>query len=91
LSFIWARPYVNETPHHFVCRKRHSHQKVPADDSLEAAENHSSSRLFLGVGTEHSAHFMSAAFEAALGKLGVVDRTDPMTTEVAKLIIEFAK
>jgi hypothetical protein len=34
---------------------------------------------------------MSAAFEAALGKLGVVDRTDPMTTEVAKLIIEFAK
>jgi hypothetical protein len=34
---------------------------------------------------------MSAAFEAALGKLGLVDRTDPMTTEVVKLIIEFAK
>jgi hypothetical protein len=34
---------------------------------------------------------MSAAFEAALGKLGLVDRTDPITTEVAKLIIEFAK
>ena len=34
---------------------------------------------------------MSAAFEAALRKLDLVDRTDPMTTEVAKLIIEFAK
>ena len=34
---------------------------------------------------------MSAAFEAALGKLGLVDRTDPLTMEVAKLIIEFAK
>jgi hypothetical protein len=34
---------------------------------------------------------MSAAFEAGLSKLGVVDRTDPRATEVAKLIIEFAK
>jgi hypothetical protein len=34
---------------------------------------------------------MSAAFEAALGKLGLVDRSDPATHEVAKLIIEFAK
>jgi len=34
---------------------------------------------------------MSAAFEAALGKLCLVDRTDPIMTEVAKLIIEFAK
>jgi hypothetical protein len=51
-------------------------------------------RLFL----EHDHSFgpediakLSAAFEAALGKLGLVDRTDPKTTEVAKLIIEFAK
>jgi hypothetical protein len=34
---------------------------------------------------------MSAAFEAALGKLGLVDRSDPATIAVAKLIIEFAK
>ena len=34
---------------------------------------------------------MSAAFEAALGKLGLVDRSDPATTAVVKLIIEFAK
>jgi hypothetical protein len=34
---------------------------------------------------------LSAAFEAALGKLGSVGRTDPLTAEVAKLIIEFAK
>jgi hypothetical protein len=33
----------------------------------------------------------SAAFEAALRKLGVVDRSDPGTMAVAKLIIEFAK
>ena len=51
-------------------------------------------RLFL----EHDHSFgpediakMSAAFEAALGKLGLVDRSDPATHEVAKLIIEFAK
>jgi hypothetical protein len=31
------------------------------------------------------------AFEAALGKLGLTDRTDPLAAEVAKLIIEFAK
>jgi hypothetical protein len=30
-------------------------------------------------------------FETALRKLGVVDRTDPAATAVAKLIIEFAK
>jgi hypothetical protein len=30
-------------------------------------------------------------FEAALGKLGLVDRSDPATHAVAKLIIEFAK
>ena len=34
---------------------------------------------------------MSAAFEAALHKLGLVDRCDPATMAVAKLIIEFAK
>jgi hypothetical protein len=34
---------------------------------------------------------MSAAFETALRKLGVVDRSDPAATAVAKLIIEFAK
>ena len=34
---------------------------------------------------------MSAAFEAALGKLGLVDRTNPEAVAVAKLIIEFAK
>jgi hypothetical protein len=34
---------------------------------------------------------MSAAFEAALRKLGLVDRTDPKAVAVAKLIIEFAK
>jgi hypothetical protein len=34
---------------------------------------------------------MSAAFEAALDKLGLVDRSNPATHEVAKLIIEFAK
>jgi hypothetical protein len=32
-----------------------------------------------------------AAFEAALGKLGLVDRSDPVAMAVAKLIIEFAK
>jgi hypothetical protein len=34
---------------------------------------------------------MSAAFEAALRKLGLADRSDPAATDVAKLIIEFAK
>jgi hypothetical protein len=34
---------------------------------------------------------LSAAFEAALSKLELVDRTDPATMAVAKLIIEFAK
>jgi hypothetical protein len=31
------------------------------------------------------------SFDAALGKLGLVDRTDPIAMEVAKSIIEFAK
>jgi hypothetical protein len=34
---------------------------------------------------------MSAALEAALSKLGLVDRSDPTTMAVAKLIIELAK
>jgi hypothetical protein len=34
---------------------------------------------------------MSEAFEAALHKLGLVDRTDPKAVAVAKVIIEFAK
>jgi hypothetical protein len=34
---------------------------------------------------------LTAAFEAALSKLGLVDRTDPMTMTVAKLIIQLAK
>jgi hypothetical protein len=31
---------------------------------------------------------LTAAFEAALSKLGLVDRKDPMTMTVAKLVIE---
>lgn len=34
---------------------------------------------------------MSTAFETALGKLGLIDRSDPATMAVAKLIIAFAK
>jgi len=34
---------------------------------------------------------LSAAFEAALSKLGLVDRTDPRTMAVAKLSINLAK
>ena len=34
---------------------------------------------------------LTKAFEAALGKLGLVDRTDPTTVTLAKLIIELAK
>jgi hypothetical protein len=34
---------------------------------------------------------LAAGFEAALSKLGLVDRKDPMTMTVAKLIIELAK
>jgi hypothetical protein len=34
---------------------------------------------------------LSAAFEAVLSKLGLVDRTAPATIAVAKLIIELAK
>jgi hypothetical protein len=34
---------------------------------------------------------MTAAFEAALTKLGVVDRKDPLTTMVAKAIIRLAR
>ena len=34
---------------------------------------------------------LTAAFDAALNKLGLVNRKDPMTTTVAKLIIQLAK
>lgn len=34
---------------------------------------------------------LTAAFDAALSKLGLVGRKDPMTTAVAKLIIQLAK
>jgi hypothetical protein len=34
---------------------------------------------------------LSAAFDAALSKLGLVDRTDLATLAIAKLIIELAK
>jgi hypothetical protein len=34
---------------------------------------------------------LGAAFEAALSKLGLVNRTDPMTAAVAKLVIQLAK
>jgi hypothetical protein len=34
---------------------------------------------------------LTAAFEAALSKLGLVDRNDPITSTVAKLIIQLAK
>jgi hypothetical protein len=34
---------------------------------------------------------LSAAFEAALRKLGLADRSDPATMAVAMLIIEFAR
>src|SRR5262249_11426409 len=33
---------------------------------------------------------LTAAFDAALSKLGLVDRKDPMSTTVAKLIIQLA-
>ena len=34
---------------------------------------------------------LTAAFDAAFNKLGLVNRKDPMTTTVAKLIIQLAK
>ena len=34
---------------------------------------------------------LTAAFEAALSKLGLVDRRDPLTTAVAKLVIQLAR
>jgi len=34
---------------------------------------------------------LTAAFESALSKLGLIDRKDPATTTVATLIIEVAK
>jgi hypothetical protein len=34
---------------------------------------------------------LTTAFEAALAKLQLVDRTDPMTTAVAKVITQLAK
>ena len=53
-----------------------------------ANSNLSRTRSF--VGPEDIAN-LSAAFEAARSKLGLVDRTDPATMAVANLIIEFAK
>ena len=35
--------------------------------------------------------YLTAAFEAALTQLGLVDRGDPLTTVVAKAIIQLAK
>jgi hypothetical protein len=34
---------------------------------------------------------LTAAFEAALSKLGLVNRYDPITTEVAKRVMQLAK
>ena len=34
---------------------------------------------------------LTAAFEAALGRLGLTDRKDPLATAVAKAIIKLAK
>jgi len=34
---------------------------------------------------------LAAAFEAALSKLGLVDRQDPLTMTVAKLVMQLAK
>jgi hypothetical protein len=34
---------------------------------------------------------LTAAFEATLSKLGLVDRSDPITAEVATLVIDLAK
>ena len=34
---------------------------------------------------------LTAAFEATLARLGLVDRRDPLTTAVAKAIIQLAK
>jgi hypothetical protein len=34
---------------------------------------------------------LTTAFEAAVGKLGLVDRSDPTTVTLAKLIVELAK
>lgn len=34
---------------------------------------------------------LTTAFEAALAKLGLVDRSDPTTVTLAKLIVELAK
>jgi len=41
-------------------------------------------------GPEDLAH-LTAAFEAALTRLGLIDRSDPLTTAVAKAIIQLAK
>jgi hypothetical protein len=41
-------------------------------------------------GPEDIVH-LTAAFEAALSRLGLADRGDPLTTVVAKAIIELAK
>ena len=44
-----------------------------------------------GVFNPHDIDEMTAAFEATLAALHLVDRTDPVTTLVAKVIIECAK
>ena len=50
------------------------------------------------LGSEYGAVFdpediatLTAAFDEALSRLGLVDRNDPMTVMVAKLIIQLAK
>ena len=66
--------------------------------------SHSGRRAF-GVGRAHSTDIgkgprgigpedvetLAAAFEAALGNLGLVDRSDPATALVAKVVIRLAK
>jgi hypothetical protein len=47
------------------------------------------SKTIIGSGLKTSR--LTTAFEAALGKLGLVDRSDPTIATLAKLIIELAK
>jgi len=44
-----------------------------------------------GVFNPREINEMAAAFEAALAELNLVDRTDPVTTLIAKAIIDCAK
>ena len=44
----------------------------------------------IGFGPEDIANLITG-FESALAKLGLTDRNDPATTQVAKLIIQLAK